>query len=285
MVDLGVAVLKVMKFRSVRLQREAHPPRAHDEDIVQLILPKHGTVNATWAGRHDTVNAGDLYAHDLTHLEEVNLQPDGRNALELALVTIPKPVLPLQGDAMTPLLGQGMPSENGVSALLKRFIQDLANEKLTLTPADGQRLGMVLVDLVTACFSSLLESSPTPRPGSQPQALTQRIRTTIQRHLYDPDLSPRSIAAAHHISVSYLHRLFQQHGHTVSAWIRDQRLERARRDLADTALINIPIHRIATRWGFRRAADFSRAFRTAYGQSPRQFRSSLLRPERADTGE
>ncbi|MEQ4723473.1 helix-turn-helix transcriptional regulator [Nonomuraea sp. B19D2] len=276
MVDLGVAVLSVMRLRPVRLQREAHPVRARDEDIVQLILPMHGTVNATWAGRQDTVNVGDLYAHDLTHLEEMNLQPDGRDTLELALVTIPKPVLPLRGDAMTPLLGQGMPVDNGVSALLKRFIQDLANEKLTLTPADGQRLGMVLVDLVTACFSSLLESRPIPRPGSQPQALTQRIRATIQRHLHDPDLSPRSIAAAHHISVSYLHRLFQQHGHTVSAWIRDQRLERARRDLADTALTDIPIHAIATRWGFRRAADFSRAFRTAYGQSPRQFRSSPL---------
>ncbi|WP_433432959.1 helix-turn-helix domain-containing protein [Nonomuraea sp. CA-141351] len=64
---------------------------------------------------------------------------------------------------------------------------------------------------------------------------------------------------------------------TVSAWIRDQRLWRTRRDLADAALDTVPIHEIATRWGFGRVGDFSRAFRTAYGESPREFRSRTAR--------
>ncbi|MFI7642641.1 helix-turn-helix transcriptional regulator [Nonomuraea sp. NPDC049400] len=278
LVDLGVAVLEVKRFRPVHLQREAEQVRAEDEDIVQLILPMHGTVSATWAGREDTVTVGDLYAHDLARLEQMSLQSDGHDSLELALVAIPKPVLPLRGDAMTPLLGQGVPVDGGVSALLKGFVENLFDEKLSLNPADRQRLGMVLVDLVTACFSSLLESGPGPRPGSRRQSLTLHIRTYIQLHLHDPQLTPQSVAAAHHISVSYLHRLFQEQGDTVSAWIRDQRLERARRDLADAALIAVPIHRIATQWGFARAADFSRTFRTAYGESPREFRSRTACP-------
>ncbi|WP_189145366.1 hypothetical protein [Streptomyces lacrimifluminis] len=40
-------------------------------------------------------------------------------------------------------------------------------------------------------------------------------------------------AACHHISVRYLHRLFPPQGITVSAWIRQRRPERCRRDLAD----------------------------------------------------
>ncbi|WP_259670834.1 hypothetical protein [Streptomyces sp. ID38640] len=42
---------------------------------------------------------------------------------------------------------------------------------------------------------------------------------------------------------------------TVAAWIRHQRLERARRDLTDPALGHHTICQIATHWGFTRAAD------------------------------
>nr|WP_316728251.1 helix-turn-helix transcriptional regulator [Streptomyces sp. 11x1] len=82
------------------------------------------------------------------------------------------------------------------------------------------------------------------------------------------------IAAAHHISLSYLHRLFQQDspGETVAAWIRAQRLEGARRDLADPALAATPVHTIAARWGMPRPSDFTRAFRWAYGVSPTGYR-------------
>ncbi|MEU6720345.1 helix-turn-helix domain-containing protein [Nonomuraea sp. NPDC046802] len=277
-VDLGVAVLEVKKFRPVRLQRKADWTRTDDDDVIQLILPRHGMVEAIWAGRQDTVSVGDLYVHDLAQLDEINLHANGRERLELAVVAISKQVLPLQGKAMERALGHGVPVDGGVSGLLKDFIEHLSDEKLCLQPADGQRLGMVLVDLVAACLSSLLETGPGPRPDSQRQALTLRIRSHIQRHLHDPALAPRSVAAAHHISVSYLHRLFQEQGETVSAWIRDQRLWRARRDLADAALVDVPIHEIASRWGFGRPGDFSRAFRRSYGVTPREFRSrSALR--------
>ncbi|MGO4429032.1 helix-turn-helix transcriptional regulator, partial [Streptomyces sp. MCAF7] len=80
-----------------------------------------------------------------------------------------------------------------------------------------------------------------------------------------------------HISVSYLHRLFREHGSTtVSSWIRRQRLEAVRRDLADPLLRATPIHRIAARRGFSHAAVFSRAFRAAYGLPPKDYRRRVL---------
>ncbi|HEU5023418.1 MAG TPA: AraC family transcriptional regulator [Spirillospora sp.] len=95
---------------------------------------------------------------------------------------------------------------------------------------------------------------------------------TSRPYLGDADLTPSTIAAAHHISLRYLHRLFQQDGHTVAGWIRARRLERCHRDLADPGLAARPINAIAARWGFRSSAHFSQAFRSAYGLSPRQFR-------------
>jgi AraC-like DNA-binding protein len=74
-----------------------------------------------------------------------------------------------------------------------------------------------------------------------------------------------------HISTRGLHRLFEDQGMTVAAWIRAQRLEGCRCDLANPALRLMPIYEIAVRWGFSHPAAFSRAFRT-YGLSPRDYR-------------
>jgi AraC-like DNA-binding protein len=104
------------------------------------------------------------------------------------------------------------------------------------------------------------------------RTLTLRIRSFIKTHLHEQDLNPGTIAARNHISVSYLHQLFQAAGTTVSAWIRQQRLERARRDLADPCLSTVPIHRIATHWGFADHSTFTRSFRAAYGIPPREYR-------------
>ncbi|MEV5841331.1 MULTISPECIES: helix-turn-helix domain-containing protein [unclassified Streptomyces] len=104
--------------------------------------------------------------------------------------------------------------------------------------------------------------------------LLGRIEAYILHHLCDRDLTPDRIAAAHHISTRYLHRLFQRQELTVAAWIKAQRLARCRHDLADPGLCRLPVHAIAARWGFAQSADFSRAFRAAYGTTPTGFRSS-----------
>jgi AraC-like DNA-binding protein len=99
-----------------------------------------------------------------------------------------------------------------------------------------------------------------------------QIHAFIRANLGDPDLTPGAIAAAHHISLRYLNKLFQAEGRTVAGWIRERRLERCRRDLAEPRLDDRTIKAIAARWGFTNSAHFSQAFRSAYGLSPREFR-------------
>ncbi|MDT0306195.1 helix-turn-helix domain-containing protein [Streptomyces sp. DSM 44917] len=113
---------------------------------------------------------------------------------------------------------------------------------------------------------------PTPAR----QAFYRQVLAFVVAHLGDPDLSPGAIARAHHVSVRTLHCLFQDHGTTVSGWIRRERLERTRRDLADPALAGLPVHRIATRYGLPHYAGFSRAFRAVYGMPPREYRRHAL---------
>lgn len=69
-----------------------------------------------------------------------------------------------------------------------------------------------------------------------------------------------------------LHRLFGDRETTVAAWIRRLRLERAGRDLHDEAQRDVPVHRIAVRWGFKGHSTFTRAFRAAYDMSSMDYR-------------
>ncbi|MBY8846536.1 helix-turn-helix domain-containing protein [Streptomyces sp. SP2-10] len=119
---------------------------------------------------------------------------------------------------------------------------------------------------------------PAPWPGASPvDGLLQDIEAFIENHLADADLSPAWIAAAHHISVRYLHHLFQRDRRTVGAYVRRRRLERCRADLADPALVGRGVGQVGRRWGFRDPAVFSRAFKAAYGVTPGAYRRRLLR--------
>ena len=102
--------------------------------------------------------------------------------------------------------------------------------------------------------------------------LLPQVTTYVYRHLGDPDLTPARIAAAHFVSVRSLHRLWEPRGVSISGWIRELRLGRCRRDLADPALAHESIGTIASRWGMRNPAHFSRMYRAAYGCSPRDHR-------------
>jgi AraC-like DNA-binding protein len=142
------------------------------------------------------------------------------------------------------------------------------------SPGDLPRLGNLTLDMFDAVLAHVLE--PDHRVLPTQQALLAQVFAYLHEHLGDPDLSPDTLAAAHHISTSYLHRLFASRELTVAATIRSMRLERARRDLTDARLVHLPIHRIAARWGFRDHATFTRAFRTRYGVPPTALRTELL---------
>ncbi|MFD5604307.1 helix-turn-helix domain-containing protein, partial [Streptomyces sp. NPDC127064] len=110
---------------------------------------------------------------------------------------------------------------------------------------------------------------PAPRPAASPvDGLLRDIKAFVEDHLADADLSPASIAAAHHISVRYLHHLFQRDRRSVGAYVRRRRLERCRADLVAPALVRRGVGQVGRRWGFRDPAVFSRAFKSAYGVTP-----------------
>lgn len=100
-----------------------------------------------------------------------------------------------------------------------------------------------------------------------------RIKDYIHQRLHDPALGLAEIAAAVNIS-RYLHKLFEADHQTVSLYIKGLRLDRARRDLLDPRLVGRPISAIAYSCGFGDLSGFNRAFKEAYGVSPKELRNA-----------
>jgi AraC-like DNA-binding protein len=259
--------------------------RRSDPERYHLSLLMEGEMALEHAGRTELFRQGELHLVDSSLPYDLRLAGDRECRVVKGVgVDFPKALLPLPSQRVRTLLGRGLPGDEGVGALLTGFLVGLERQADTLQPADAPRLGTVVLDLLSAWFARLLEAGAAISPEAGQSVLFQRILAFTRKNLHDPQLNPSVIAAAHHISLSYLHRIFRQQaqGETVAAWIRRHRLEGARRDLADPALCGTPIHTIAARWGLTRASDFTRAFRAAYGVAPKDFRLRTLQEQRDD---
>ncbi|QPK50793.1 AraC family transcriptional regulator [Streptomyces gardneri] len=199
-------------------------------------------------------------------------------SFEVIGVEVPKTLLPLPARTAGQVIGKHISSRHGVGALLATFLDQVASDSHSYEPSDGPRLSTVLADLVASLFAGVLEAERSLTPETRGRTLTLRIMDFIRRNADDPRLDIPTVAAAHHISVSYLHRLFQREGGgaTAASFLQRQRLTRARRDLADPLHQGLPVHLIAARRGFSHASAFSRAFRDAYGLPPAAFRRQSL---------
>lgn len=125
-------------------------------------------------------------------------------------------------------------------------------------------------------IAMVIECEDTSAVGQEKRArfkLRQRISQFIREQIADPDLNPRTIAERNGISLSYLHRIFNEHGTTVSSYIIDQRLNIAYEKLASARGLDVTIAEVAYSTGFKSASHFCRAFACRYNMTPSEVRA------------
>ncbi|WP_138689771.1 helix-turn-helix domain-containing protein [Nonomuraea zeae] len=274
-VDLGG--LRVAEFAVSPMTGRRTPAhiRQHDPDGYRLFLV-HGNPVRLEQRRNDSyLETGDIALFDTSYPFATDFLNVGRST-RFTFLFLPREALPLPRDDMERLLASKLSARTGSGAMLARYLTALREHATGCDPAELPRLGTIGVDLAAVFLAGRLGTEGRLPVESRQRALVARIDAFIDHHLGDPELGPVGIAAHHHVSVRTLHVLFERQPETVSATIRRRRLERCRADLADPLLRERPIGEIGLRWGFRNAAEFSRAFRAAYGMSPREHRQQAL---------
>ncbi|MCF2525801.1 helix-turn-helix domain-containing protein [Yinghuangia soli] len=165
---------------------------------------------------------------------------------------------------------------DAVAALCRAVAAELlaAAKPVTGTPARHTLPDSPTPASAPALVPPGVTSGPASGTEAQRHALRTRVLAWIDDHLDDPTLDPAAIAAAHYISTRYLHLLFKDQPVSVARHVRERRLDRIRRDLADPAYLGTPVSAVAARWAIGDAAQFSRLFRDRYGVSPSAYRTA-----------
>lgn len=239
-----------------------------DRSYFKLSLMLAGTGMLIQDDREAVLQAGDLAVYDTDRPYSLVFDDDFRTMV----VMFPKHLISLPSDMIGQLTAVRISGQGGLGGMVVPYLTQLAGNLDQLAGTTGARLAHSALDLVTTVFTRELGLDGVS--ADPHRALVQRIRSYIDRNLASTDLGPATIASAHFISTRHLHGLFQEQGVTVSTWIRTRRLEQCRRDLLDPMLADRPVAAIAARWGFVDAAHFSRAFKSAFGISPSEYRAA-----------
>jgi AraC-like DNA-binding protein len=150
----------------------------------------------------------------------------------------------------------------------------LVCDRLDEMKADATRamLGTSMIDLVRVLIATAGADTKLMREILD-DSLVLRIERYIAQHLTEADLSPASIANAHHISVRQLYKVWSGQNQSLATSILRARLEGARREMMYPQG-SLPIAAVANKWGFTNAAHFSKQFKDQFGVSPRDVRQS-----------
>ncbi|MFB7677017.1 helix-turn-helix domain-containing protein [Kitasatospora purpeofusca] len=245
------------------------PPGTDPEECLYVGLHVRGTASLRRGGASTVLAPGDLLISATPY--PAGLLQDS----ECRMLRFRVPYIYLgvrQGDVQRAggLMARG---SEGIGSFASQFLHALADR-----PRPDTHLAHSAAHIVAILVSDLLDREEAESPTGAVEMLS-RIRAYVEQNLADPDLSPRSIARSQHISVRYLHKLFQQDGMTVGQWVRGRRLDACRRELGRPSRRQASVAAVAHRWGFVSHSHFSRAFRDAFGVSPREWQAHAARSE------
>lgn len=237
-----------------------------DPDSLLLYLMRTGSCRIEQDDRACVLGPGDLAVQDTSRPSAFELV----DPATLIVFSFPKWLLGARVGSITRHSTVRLTRGGQSLAMLGApFLAGLARsvEDATVSESEAEGLAETLAGMLWTLFGG---GEGLAGPETRSDLLRARMRRFAQERLGDPELGPEQIAAAHFVSTRYVHKLFAATGSGVSAWIREQRMERARDDLRQSG--DASIGSIASRWGYCDPASFSRAFRQTYGCSPRDMR-------------
>lgn len=241
---------------------------ADGEGWITLAMQHRGCARLTQDGREVVFGPGEFAISDSGRPFAKELP----TAFDFTAFHLPRSALHVRDEDLRTATATVFEPDSGSVGLVSTYLRKLASGAADLDPGTGRRLADTAIDLLALVIQ---EHSGTLNPAA-PQtapAMLARIKDYAMCHLGDSSLSPEQLATAHHVSVRYLHKLFQGEETTVARWIQRRRLEMCAHDLSRRAFAVPTVSSVARRWGFVSPTHFSRVFRAAYGVTPREWRA------------
>jgi len=269
---VAVGDIQISTVASVaqRVRRTRTRIAGSSRDTFLLSLQLRGSGAVSQDSRTALLSPGDFALYDCTRPYELRFD----QSFSQVVLRLPRETVTGRLIDSHQLTARRIDGKRGVGLLASSFIRQLHEQ---LDNVDDLSLGRLQANAVDLMATALAEQTGgAARPNEGQAIIRQRVCAYIDRNLGDHRLTCEGIAAAHGISQRYLRKVFEASSTTVSDWIWSRRLEQAKRDLADPLLAHVSVTGIAFDVGFKDAAHFSRAFRSRFDMSPREWRNSTL---------
>ena len=146
----------------------------------------------------------------------------------------------------------------------KRELRESLEQKLGAEDAKS------IAEIIEEYILRLFELGGTHKEGTD--TLIENIKSYLRSNI-EFNVSTSHIASVFHYNKSYLGRRFKEEaGVSIAEYINSQRIERAKRYLAETELTVIEI---AEKCGFSEIGYFNRLFKSKTGKTPTKFRHTF----------
>jgi AraC-like DNA-binding protein len=261
--------LQKFSVHSNALTVERTPTQSRDDTrpCVFLGMQPSGTSIVVQHGREALLRPGELVLWDTTAPYTL-FDPDG---IRHHYFRVPVDRLALPHNMISQLCAVTLSPQHPVADLTATYLQRLETRCDVFERTDTESVAQASVELVRALLTTHIDATELGREAMH-ATLQLRIIEYLRAHLHEPNLSAAQVASEHHISVRQLYKVLAAAQIGLGDWIRTERLEACRRDLAERVAHSASIAVIARRWGFADPSSFARMFRTAYGMSPREWR-------------
>ena len=266
--DIGPVSITTFDADEQRVFR-TKPRIARDpEDAYVFVMPVRKDLYFNHNGRSGFVKPGGHVLVSTSDFYELSC-PDG---FVNWTVKIPGEELRQRNPCVDDYTGCRFPIDLPMSHFARQQVRSLAVTFGNAGPRNSAGLARNLIDTIALVVTTEMGSGDG---ATKSQYLIRgRIMSYIRNNIGEFDLSPRMIAEANGISVSYLYKLFRTSGMTVGEYIMAQRLQAAYERLAATSSRQTTVAEVAFSVGFRNLSHFSRVFRENYGVSPTSVRNS-----------
>lgn len=171
-----------------------------------------------------------------------------------------------------PLCGLGFQFQHSGAHVAQRLLSDLYVMADSMDVRAAQSLATAAIEAMLLAAEN--ERSVQCRQVGKRERSLRKLLDYIALHCFDPDMSTQKVAVACGISTRYMNDLLRRDGKIFKQYLWQTRLANAREQLKDRRFAGRPISEVAYLVGFKSNSHFSRAFKAAFGMSPRIFRNS-----------
>jgi len=261
---MGAAAMFIVSGSPQVVRRTTTAVRRAPGDLVKACIQVRGRATVHQDGREVVLDPGQLAVYDTGRPYALRLEGTWR----CVVVALPRETLAMPSGELGKAMSRAYPAGDGPGLVLAEFVSSAIQRVGRTSTAAAARLG----EAATSLLAGTLADDGDLAAGDAADDLREHVIAYMHAHLDDSRLSRGSVAAAHHMSPRTLDRLFAGQPWSVSAYIRNERLQAVHRDLQDPRLAHRSVAALAARWCFVDAAHFSRLFRQHFGYPPSQAR-------------